>query len=240
MQASQRGGVQDQLRVWVEIMGSQKSIIVGKSQSVLIMVNPIIFIRTREHTHTHTAVDATTGSRGAAEGGGRTCICRWRIRLCRAAPTASRASGSATPCPLSEHARRAGGKLSVGRRVAVSWGGMFSCVECGLSGMFSYSDCAVCGACCVRAGNIVPRHATVWLTHTRSSPRAPAGHSGRRRTWSGAEPPARIWPVVVPRAGSARARCRRPASAPTDLRPRSLSPLLAPRRRRRRATTRDL
>jgi hypothetical protein len=35
------------LRVWVEIMGSQKCRIVGKSQPVLIMINPIIFTRTR-------------------------------------------------------------------------------------------------------------------------------------------------------------------------------------------------
>jgi hypothetical protein len=35
------------LRVRVEIMGSQKCRIVGKSQSVLIMTNPIIFTRTR-------------------------------------------------------------------------------------------------------------------------------------------------------------------------------------------------
>jgi hypothetical protein len=130
------------VRVRVEIMGSQKSRIVGKSQSVLMMINPIIFTRTRKHTHT--AVDATTGSRGASEGGGRTCICRWRIRLCRAVPTASRASGSATPCPLSEHARRAGGKLSVGRRASVSWGGMFS------RGMWSERDVFLLRLCCVR------------------------------------------------------------------------------------------
>jgi hypothetical protein len=35
------------LRVRVEIMGSQKCGIVGKSQSVLITINPIIFTRTR-------------------------------------------------------------------------------------------------------------------------------------------------------------------------------------------------
>jgi hypothetical protein len=37
------------LRVRVEIMGSQKCRIVGKSQSVLIMINPIIFTRTRSY-----------------------------------------------------------------------------------------------------------------------------------------------------------------------------------------------
>jgi hypothetical protein len=35
------------VRVRVEIMGSQKCRILGKSQSVLIMINPIIFTRTR-------------------------------------------------------------------------------------------------------------------------------------------------------------------------------------------------
>jgi hypothetical protein len=35
------------LRVRVEIMGSQKCGIVGKSQSVLIMISPIIFTRAR-------------------------------------------------------------------------------------------------------------------------------------------------------------------------------------------------
>jgi hypothetical protein len=35
------------VRVRVEIMGSQKCRIVGKSQSVLIMIDPIIFTRTR-------------------------------------------------------------------------------------------------------------------------------------------------------------------------------------------------
>jgi hypothetical protein len=35
------------LRVRVEIIGSQKHGIVGKSQSVLIMINPMIFTRTR-------------------------------------------------------------------------------------------------------------------------------------------------------------------------------------------------
>jgi hypothetical protein len=35
------------LRVRVEIMGSQKCGIVGQSQPVLIMINPIIFTRTR-------------------------------------------------------------------------------------------------------------------------------------------------------------------------------------------------
>eukprot|EP01047_Picozoa_sp_COSAG01_P036508 COSAG01_NODE_2853_length_6967_cov_940.485149_4_plen_198_part_00 len=40
--------VYDIVRVWVEIMGSQKcGRIVGKSQSVLIMINPIIYTRTR-------------------------------------------------------------------------------------------------------------------------------------------------------------------------------------------------
>jgi hypothetical protein len=34
------------LRVRVEIMGSQKCRIVGKSQSVLMMINPMIFTRT--------------------------------------------------------------------------------------------------------------------------------------------------------------------------------------------------
>jgi hypothetical protein len=36
-----------QVRVRVEIMGSQKCRIAGKSQSVLMMINPIIFTRTR-------------------------------------------------------------------------------------------------------------------------------------------------------------------------------------------------
>jgi|EP01047_Picozoa_sp_COSAG01_P017724 hypothetical protein len=35
------------IRVRVEIMVSQKCRIVGKSQSVLMMINPIIFTRTR-------------------------------------------------------------------------------------------------------------------------------------------------------------------------------------------------
>eukprot|EP01047_Picozoa_sp_COSAG01_P093188 COSAG01_NODE_24381_length_781_cov_1.016129_2_plen_146_part_01 len=38
------------LRVRVEIMGSQKCRIVGKSQSVLMMIDPIIFTRTRTAT----------------------------------------------------------------------------------------------------------------------------------------------------------------------------------------------
>jgi hypothetical protein len=41
------GMVRADLRVRVETMGSQKCRIVGKSQSVLIMINPIIFTRTR-------------------------------------------------------------------------------------------------------------------------------------------------------------------------------------------------
>ena len=45
------GGIFDwnhaQLRVRVEIMGSQKCRIVGKSQSVLILIDPIISTRTR-------------------------------------------------------------------------------------------------------------------------------------------------------------------------------------------------
>jgi hypothetical protein len=40
--------------VRVEIMGSQKCGIVGKSQPVLIMINPIIFTRTRTRAGTHT------------------------------------------------------------------------------------------------------------------------------------------------------------------------------------------
>ena len=48
-----------QLRVRVEIMGSQKCGIVGKSQSVLIMINPIIiFTRTRIGGETHTRARA--------------------------------------------------------------------------------------------------------------------------------------------------------------------------------------
>jgi hypothetical protein len=35
------------IRVRVEIMGSQKCRIVGKSQPVLVMIDPIIFTRTR-------------------------------------------------------------------------------------------------------------------------------------------------------------------------------------------------
>jgi hypothetical protein len=41
------GSVWLDLRVRVEIIGSQKCGIVGKSQSVLIMINPIISTRTR-------------------------------------------------------------------------------------------------------------------------------------------------------------------------------------------------
>eukprot|EP01047_Picozoa_sp_COSAG01_P006280 COSAG01_NODE_227_length_21107_cov_85.615099_10_plen_181_part_00 len=37
------------IRVWVEIMGPGKYENVGKSQSVLMMINPIIFTRTRMH-----------------------------------------------------------------------------------------------------------------------------------------------------------------------------------------------
>jgi hypothetical protein len=54
------------IRVRVEIVGAQKCRIVGKSQSVLIMVNPIIFTRTRIPTvgvgrgacHHHTRTEA--------------------------------------------------------------------------------------------------------------------------------------------------------------------------------------
>jgi hypothetical protein len=42
-----RGGGCRDIRVRVEILGSQKRRIVGKSQSVVIMINPIIFTRTR-------------------------------------------------------------------------------------------------------------------------------------------------------------------------------------------------
>jgi hypothetical protein len=42
-----RGWTVAEIRVRVEIMGSQRCRIVGKSQSVLIMINPIIFTRTR-------------------------------------------------------------------------------------------------------------------------------------------------------------------------------------------------
>jgi hypothetical protein len=38
------------VRVRVEIMGSQKCGIVEKSQSALIMINPVIFTRTRNHS----------------------------------------------------------------------------------------------------------------------------------------------------------------------------------------------
>ena len=50
-----------ELRVRVEIMGPGKYEHVGKSQSVLIMINPIIFTRTRsrtEHMHRHVPVYA--------------------------------------------------------------------------------------------------------------------------------------------------------------------------------------
>jgi hypothetical protein len=42
-------GKQVRLRVRVEITGWQKGRIVGKSQSVLMMINPIISTRTRKH-----------------------------------------------------------------------------------------------------------------------------------------------------------------------------------------------
>jgi hypothetical protein len=47
----------EQLRVRVEIMGSQKCRIVGKSQSVLIMINLIIFTRTRRTAMAHAESD---------------------------------------------------------------------------------------------------------------------------------------------------------------------------------------
>eukprot|EP01047_Picozoa_sp_COSAG01_P002225 COSAG01_NODE_58_length_30193_cov_12.302020_8_plen_102_part_00 len=60
------------LRVRVEIMGSQKCGIVGKSQPVLMMVNPIIFTRTRNrggrgggHRAARGAVAAAAGAPGA-------------------------------------------------------------------------------------------------------------------------------------------------------------------------------
>jgi hypothetical protein len=49
-----------EIRVRVEIMGSQNFRIVGKSQPVLIMINPIIFTRTRTPTHPHRHVTSTT------------------------------------------------------------------------------------------------------------------------------------------------------------------------------------
>jgi hypothetical protein len=46
------------LRVRVEIMGSPKCRIVGESQSVLMMINPIIFTRTRSPRRVHTLFSA--------------------------------------------------------------------------------------------------------------------------------------------------------------------------------------
>jgi hypothetical protein len=49
------GAASRHLRVRVEIMGPGKYEHVGKYQSVLIMVNPMIFTRTRtDNTHAHT------------------------------------------------------------------------------------------------------------------------------------------------------------------------------------------
>jgi hypothetical protein len=50
------GGNADLLRVRVEIMGSQKCRIVGRSQPVLIMIDPILF------TRTHTSQGCANGA----------------------------------------------------------------------------------------------------------------------------------------------------------------------------------
>jgi hypothetical protein len=54
------------LRVGVEIMGSQKCGIVGESQPVLIMINPMIFTRTR--TFVGASISALGGSRQPGNG----------------------------------------------------------------------------------------------------------------------------------------------------------------------------
>jgi hypothetical protein len=67
--------------VRVEIMGSHKCRIAGKSQSVLIMINPIIFTRTRTvHCHRRRAFEVlttrTTITQAQPRGSGRRCHLR--------------------------------------------------------------------------------------------------------------------------------------------------------------------
>jgi hypothetical protein len=94
------------LRVRVEIMGPGKYEHVGESQSVLIMINPIIFTHTRNRQKS--AGRALAPARWPSEPGGPLILCGAALAPAR------RARPGAVPVPLAA-ARRRGGALPPGR-----------------------------------------------------------------------------------------------------------------------------
>jgi hypothetical protein len=93
------------LRVRVEIMGSPKFRSVGKSQCVLIMIDPIVSTRTR--TPSRLASPAAAHARGAAGRCRCAVLCEEGLAFCREVSSADRASQPvrAPPPPSDPHSR---------------------------------------------------------------------------------------------------------------------------------------
>jgi hypothetical protein len=92
----------DSLRVRVEIMGSQKCGIVGKSQSVLVMINPMIFTRTR--TPERPLVCTTWWGRGVGcqhRGSESRTACVRALMLCLTLDGAHAVADARAPCSSS-------------------------------------------------------------------------------------------------------------------------------------------
>jgi hypothetical protein len=87
------------LRVRVEIIGSPKCRIVGESQSVLMMINPIIFTRTRSPRRVHTLLGRGAGAAWLHGGLGRSGARTPHRRLPTTLPLPSPLSRACPPAP---------------------------------------------------------------------------------------------------------------------------------------------